>query len=102
MTIFDLFGAGADTTSSTLTWAVLFLSLQPELQERCHQEIREHTGGGELRLDHTGLLHLCQAFMAEVQRHSQVAVMPVMHRLTSQVGTINTGDGVGLRSVVAA
>ena len=44
MTILDLFGAGADTTSSTLTWALLFLSLHPELQELCHQEVREHTG----------------------------------------------------------
>ena len=87
MTIFDLFGAGADTTSSTLSWAVLFLCLHPELQEQCHQEVRENTGSGEVRLDQVRLLHLCQAFVAEVQRHGQVAVMPVMHRLTSQVGS---------------
>ena len=85
MTIFDLFGAGADTTSSTLAWAVLFLCLHPELQERCHQEVREHTGSEEVRLDQARLLNLCQAFMAEVQRHGQVAVGPVMHRLTTQV-----------------
>ena len=85
MTIFDLFGAGSDTTSSTLTWAVLFLSLHPELQEKCHLEIRENTGGGEVRLEHSRDLHLCQAFMAEVQRHGQVAVSSVMHRLTRQV-----------------
>ena len=89
MTIFDLFGAGADTTSSTLSWAVLFLCLHPELQEQCHLEVRENTGSGEVRLDQVRLLHLCQAFVAEVQRHGQVAVMPVMHRLTSQVGIFN-------------
>ena len=32
MTIFDLFGAGADTPSSTLCWAVLFLALHRDVQ----------------------------------------------------------------------
>ena len=38
-----------------------------------------------MRLEHSRDLHLCQAFMAEVQRHGQVAVSSVMHRLTRQV-----------------
>merc|ERR1719509_614553 len=38
----DLMGAGSDTTSTNLMWTVLFLATNPEVQERCHQEV----GGG--------------------------------------------------------
>ena len=88
MTINDMFLAGSDTTSSTLCWTVLFLSLHPDLQELCHLEICEHTGGGEVSLDLVQHLHLCQAAIAEVQRLGQVALTPVLHRLTSQVGQL--------------
>ena len=86
MTILDMFGAASDTTSSTLCWAVLFLSLHEDLQEQCHREILRHTEGREVRLEDSEDLNLCQAFMAEVQRHGQVALTSVMHRVSKEVG----------------
>ena len=88
MLCFDLFGAGSDTSSSTLSWALLYLSLQPAVQERCHQEAAAVLGPGEdPRLEHGLRLHYCQAVIAEVQRLGQVAVTSVMHRLTTEVNT---------------
>ena len=35
----DLFAAGTETTSTTLSWALLYLIHNPDIQERCRQEI---------------------------------------------------------------
>lgn len=40
----DLFFAGTDTTSSTLSWTVLYLALYKNAQEKMQQEIKEITG----------------------------------------------------------
>ena len=88
MLCFDLFGAGSDTSASTLSWALLYLALHPAVQERCHQEAAAVLGPGEEpRLEHGLQLHYCQAAIAEVQRLGQVAVTSVMHRLTTEVNT---------------
>ena len=40
----DFFLAGAETTSTTLTWAILFMTLNPEVQEKCAKEIETVLG----------------------------------------------------------
>ena len=40
----DFFLAGAETTSTTLTWAILLMTLNPEVQEKCAQEIQSVLG----------------------------------------------------------
>uniref|UniRef100_A0A4W5NBZ8 Cytochrome P450 1A n=1 Tax=Hucho hucho TaxID=62062 RepID=A0A4W5NBZ8_9TELE len=40
----DLFGAGFDTISTALSWAVVYLVAYPEIQERLHQELKEKVG----------------------------------------------------------
>ena len=79
---FDLFGAGAETSSTTLCWAVQYLTLYPAVQERCSQEVRGLAGSGSITLDHITKLHFCQATIAEIQRCSRVAPTNIMHRLT--------------------
>ena len=46
-TMVDLFSAGSETTSTTLAWAVLYLILYPDIQERVHREIDEVLGDRE-------------------------------------------------------
>ena len=41
----DFFQAGAETTSSTLSWIVMYLTLYPIVQEKCRKEICQTIGG---------------------------------------------------------
>ncbi|XP_069767494.1 cytochrome P450 2D15-like isoform X2 [Narcine bancroftii] len=38
-TVFDLFAAGTETSSTTLCWALLFMVLYPDVQSQVHEEI---------------------------------------------------------------
>jgi len=81
----DLMGAGADTTSATLLWVFLFLSLNPLVQQRCHQEATECLGETTMSLADLPSLNYCQATIAEVQRLSKVAISSLQHRVTKDV-----------------
>ena len=39
VTLFDLFLAGSETTSTTLTWAVLYMVRYPRVQARVQEEL---------------------------------------------------------------
>ena len=46
--LLDLFQAGLETTSTTLTWTFLLLALHPEVQEKLYEEIVEVVGTSRL------------------------------------------------------
>nr|ALD61437.1 cytochrome P450 family 1 subfamily A [Phalloceros caudimaculatus] len=76
----DLFGAGFDTISTGLSWAVIYLVSYPEVQERLFQEIKEQIG-----LDHTPTLAdrnnlpLLESFILELFRHSSYLPFTIPH-----------------------
>ena len=80
ITCLDLFKAGAETTSTTILWAVLFLVRHQEVQEKCYQEITRETGEARPSLGHS--LPYCRAVICEVQRLACVAPQTIPHRLT--------------------
>ena len=41
---YELFNAGADTSSTTLAWGILFMTLNQEVQEKVSKEIKTHLG----------------------------------------------------------
>ena len=41
----DFFFAGIETTSTTLKWSLLYMSMYPEVQEKCRKEINLKLGG---------------------------------------------------------
>ena len=41
---FDLFGAGTETTSTAITWALLFFLHWPHVQDKCFKEISDVIG----------------------------------------------------------
>ncbi|XP_066526581.1 cytochrome P450 17A2 [Hoplias malabaricus] len=44
MTAAEAFGAGVETTSTTLLWAIAYLLHHPQVQERLHTELDEYVG----------------------------------------------------------
>ncbi|ESP01493.1 hypothetical protein LOTGIDRAFT_180305 [Lottia gigantea] len=71
----DVFGAGTETTSTTLRWILLYFIHHPEIQEKCYKEIVEHVGTGRLPAmkDRDNLVYI-QAIFTEALRIS--AVLP--------------------------
>ena len=82
---FDLMEAGSETTASTLVWVILYLTLHPEVQERCYTEIEENIGQTSVTLEDTANLNFCQATIAEIQRVGQIAVASFLHRVLKEV-----------------
>merc|ERR1711936_1101296 len=49
--LFDFLLAGTETSSTTLKWVVLFLTLHQEVQDRCREEIIKVIGSNRCRLE---------------------------------------------------
>ena len=82
---FDLFGAGSETTSTTLAWAVCYMILHPEVQSRVQQEIDSELGGRPPSLEDRGQLSYTEATIMEIQRLGSIAPMAVPHRALSDI-----------------
>uniref|UniRef100_F6ZBI1 Cytochrome P450 2U1 n=1 Tax=Monodelphis domestica TaxID=13616 RepID=F6ZBI1_MONDO len=84
----DLFIAGTDTTTNTLLWCLLYMSLNPEVQEKVQKEI-EKVIGPDRAPSLTDKVHMpyTEATIMEVQRMS--AVVPFgIPRMTSEKTTL--------------
>lgn len=79
----DLFKAGAETSSTTLLWCVLYLTQYSEVQEKCYDEISSQVGEERPSLKHS--LPYCQAVIQEIQRLAAVAPQSIPHRVTQSV-----------------
>ena len=81
----DFFTAGVETTTSTLTWALLLMVLHPDVQTRVQQEIdavlgrRNPSYADRVRMPYT------EAVLTEVYRRTAVFPLGVPHRVTRQV-----------------
>ena len=76
----DLFVAGAETTSSTLQWALAYLVHHPEIQSRAQQELDEVVGRTRLpTLDDREKLPYLESLIAEIQRCGNVAPFALFH-----------------------
>jgi len=71
-TIMDLFGAGSETTSQILTFAVNYMIRFPEIQKKIHEEIDEVVGSRGVLLEDRPNMPYTDAFIHEVLRHSCV------------------------------
>ncbi|XP_066452324.1 cytochrome P450 2D17-like [Eleutherodactylus coqui] len=80
MTTHDLFGAGSETTSTTLRWALLYMILYPNVQSKVQEEIdqvigseRQPTMGDVLQMPYTN------AVIHEVQRCGDIIPLALPH-----------------------
>jgi cytochrome P450 len=76
----DMFFAGAETSSSTLAWSVLYLAMNPDIQKKLQDAIDEVVGKSrQVSLTDKPKLSYSEATMQEVFRKSSLVVTGVMH-----------------------
>lgn len=83
VSIGDLFAAGADTTATTIDWAILYLAKFPEVQKKMQKEIGEITGENSRKVtsDDKPNMPYVTAVIDEVLRHSSIVAEGDHHRL---------------------
>ncbi|KAG8556512.1 hypothetical protein GDO81_018102 [Engystomops pustulosus] len=76
----DLFGAGTETTTTTIRWALMFMILYPDIQSKVQEEIdqvigreRKPTMGDVLNMPYTN------AVIHEVQRFGDIIPLSLPH-----------------------
>lgn len=78
--IIDLFFAGAETTSTTLTWTMLYMAKYPEIQKKVQQELDKIPG--TIIQAHRPSTPYTEATILEVQRLSQILPLSLVHYTT--------------------
>nr|AAX37318.1 cytochrome P450 CYP2AA3v1 [Danio rerio] len=69
----DLFMAGTDTTETTIRWGLLLLIQNPDVQERCHEEIVRVLGYDRLpSMNDRDRLPYTLATVHEIQRYGNI------------------------------
>ncbi|XP_045393397.1 cytochrome P450 2U1 isoform X3 [Lemur catta] len=77
----DLFIAGTDTTTNSLLWCLLYMSLNPSVQEKVHEEIARVIGPKRApSLTDKAQMPYTEATIMEVQRLSAVVPLAIPHR----------------------
>ncbi|XP_035658624.1 cytochrome P450 2U1-like [Branchiostoma floridae] len=77
--LIDLFLAGTETTATTTRWALLYMMLNPDIQEKVHQEIDSVLGQSAPSYAQRNQLPYTAATLAEVQRMKPVAPLSIPH-----------------------
>nr|KAG5689236.1 hypothetical protein BaRGS_014892 [Batillaria attramentaria] len=86
MVILHLFTAGSETSATTLRWAVAYFLHHPDVQEKCHQEIRKVVGVDRrpTMQDRPEMTYL-EATTTEVLRIAPVTPLSVPHATSCDV-----------------
>ena len=69
-TVMDLFGAGSETTSSILSFAILYMIRFPEIQEKVQAEIDTVLGSRSAMLEDRPRMSYTEAVIHEILRHA--------------------------------
>ncbi|NXK12891.1 CP2J6 protein, partial [Herpetotheres cachinnans] len=74
--IFDLFLAGTETTATTLRWALLYMVIYPDIQERVQKELDDVLGCSHLICyEDRKKLPYTNAVIHEIQRYSNIILI---------------------------
>eukprot|EP00092_Neocalanus_flemingeri_P003772 GFUD01004058.1.p1 GENE.GFUD01004058.1~~GFUD01004058.1.p1 ORF type:complete len:486 (-),score=123.42 GFUD01004058.1:441-1898(-) len=78
--LLDFLAAGTETSSTTLKWIVLYMTLYQDVQDKCRKEIFTLLGTSQCTVSDMMNLPYVQATISEVQRMAQVAPVSIAHR----------------------
>ena len=84
--IVDLWLAGQETTSNTLSWLCIYLINRPEIQRKVHEELDKFIGTDRIvTVDDKNNLNYVNAVIAETQRYCNLVPINVLHKTTKEV-----------------
>ncbi|XP_008067317.1 cytochrome P450 1A2 [Carlito syrichta] len=79
----DLFGAGFDTVTTAISWSLMYLVTNPELQRKIQKELDKVIGRARRpRLSDRPQLPYLEAFILETFRHSSFVPFTIPHSTT--------------------
>ncbi|XP_038197304.2 cytochrome P450 2K6-like [Arvicola amphibius] len=81
----NLFGAGTETTASTLRWGIILMMRHPEVQEKVHDEIIKVVGSAQPRIEHRTQMPYTDAVVHEIQRVANILPTSLPHETTTDV-----------------
>ncbi|KAF6021961.1 hypothetical protein EB796_019732 [Bugula neritina] len=84
MTMMHLYGAGTETTSTALRWAILYMCAYPDMQVKVHEEIDSALGANEVRYADRSALPYTEAVILEVLRLGNIAPTGLPHTLEEE------------------
>ena len=80
-TMFELFIAGTDTTATTLRWSLVYMALNPDVQQKVQAELDSVVGRERLpNMMDKSSLHYTNATIDEIHRICTVIPMTLGHR----------------------
>ena len=85
ISLYDFLLAGTETSSTTLKWLVLYLTIHQEVQARCREEIVRVIGAHTCRLEDIPSLPYTQATVAETHRLAAIAPLALAHQTRGRV-----------------
>ncbi len=79
--ISDFFLAGAETTATTMKWAIVYMAMFPEIQHKVHAEINSVFGKAtrEFNLSDRDSLPYTDATISEIQRMASIVPIGIPH-----------------------
>ena len=88
-TISQLFGAGSETTTNTIRWAILYMMAYPEIQSKVQQEIDDVVDRDRLpNISDKDQMPYTEATIMEVQRIATIAPLGVPHRASEDTSLL--------------
>ncbi|XP_069753798.1 vitamin D 25-hydroxylase isoform X2 [Narcine bancroftii] len=82
-TVGELIIAGTETTTNALRWAILFMALYPNIQEKVHQEIDTIVGKNQIpSLENKSQMPYTEAVLHEVLRYCNIAPLGIFRATT--------------------